>query len=496
MEVFCLLLFISKPRKQKPVTSVAAFVVCISPLLFPHTQGHSLVVETSAGACRSRAMNSARSQTVFNSSRLTNDIVAHVRVWASLMWANGANIYRRFRTKPYIVPAVGGYLMLMVLCAVINIFAPEFASRNLPVMAEDSTFIANHGARWRQPSPGQCVARGLMEGRFDDPSVARVKEAYDCGCRLPDVYERHETPTVCAIVQSFNHRLNVPKIALALVDNPSIDEVIICEDGSSDDSLEAWHTHLRGMKHFIVVSNNLHETRCYNRAMRMTSADYFVLLQDDDLPPFIDSSASDSSGGSRSAQEAKNGEHSDINWVDEALQLFRGDLSLGILTGFIGQIWDEQDLGFEFGEQQSEHGGMRKGTTRRIPFLSRQTRRPFMYVECGWIAPLVVRAEVLRRVGGLDIDLFRQGEPGVWQDCVFSYAAWSAGWRVGVYDAKFQRGVGGHGSTSTEAKAKMREVVWKRAKDVADSRYERDFTRGVVLKLNNLTLDLRYREMQ
>lgn len=320
----------------------------------------------------------------------------------------------------------------------------------------------------------------MLQDVTHDPVIARLRAELNCGCRQPEVYEPHETPTVCAIVQSFNHEGNVERIAKALVANPAVQEIIVCEDGSMDSSLDRWMEQLRDFKHFVVVSNNLHETRCYNRAMRMSSAEYFVLMQDDDLPPDLPHADDD------------DGTPAQLNWVTHALELFDADPKLGVLTGFIGQMWAKNGSGYEFGEQTSDHGGTRKGKTVRIPFLSSRTLHPFMYVECAWIAPVFVRSEALHRVGGLDVGLFREKEPGVWQDCVLSYAAWTAGWRVGVYDAQFQRGVGGHGSTSSPEKAKMRDVVWKRAKEAVDLRYERGYIHQHVLALNNATLMKRY----
>lgn len=382
--------------------------------------------------------------------------------------------------------AAGLYSLLFMSAVVVDIVAPDFASRHgrvvMQVVGDDAHI----------PTLGQCLARGMMEKRWETPSIARVKDAFDCGCRVPDVYERHENPRVCAIVQSWNHVGNVREIARALVGNEAIDEVIVCEDGSEDGSRDVWVEELKGLQHFVVVSNNLHEVRCYNRAMRMSSAEFFVLLQDDDLPGALAAvdvekvrEVHGDTGGNSTGDLPRR------NWVKDALHLFEADHSLGVLTGFIGQLWDDDGKGFEFGEQQSDHGGLMKGSTRRIPFVSPITNRPFMYVECAWIAPLLVRASTLRRVGGLDTDVFGVGEPGMWQDCLLSYSAWTAGWRVGVYDAAFKRGVGGHGSTSSPKKAKMRNTMWQRAKKVVDERFERSYIRDHVVQLNNATLEWR-----
>lgn len=296
------------------------------------------------------------------------------------------------------------------------------------------------------------------------------------------MYESHEQPRVTAIIQSYNHKENIESIATALKKNVMIEEIIVCEDGSKDDSLYEWMGQLRNLTDFVVISNNLHETRCYNRAMRMSSSQYFILLQDDDIPPVATSNTKDADGELLPQQS---------DWVSEAVQLFDADPDLGVLSGFIGQLWSK-GKGYEFGEQQSDHGGMRKGDTRRIPFLSRATMAPFMYVECAWAAPLFVRAKAVHRMGGLDINLFKKRQPGVWQDCVLSYEAWKVGWRVGVYEAKFERGVGGHGSTKSKKSAKMRDTVWKAAKKYVDSSFDREYIGGFAMLLNNQTLDMRF----
>lgn len=387
--------------------------------------------------------------------------------------------------EPLIHAAVLTYAILLFTATSLNLFAPAWVSRNyapvrvyppVPTAAHHSSLPTANFPNVDDAAVARCLSRGLMHDVSHDPVVSRVRAEMSCGCCMPEVYEPHETPTVCAIIQSFNHQQNIEKIARGLVNNPAVQEIIVCEDGSTDESLDKWMEQLRDYKHFIVVSNNLHETRCYNRAMRMSSAEYFILMQDDDLIPDIQDTEPDTDVPVQ------------LNWVTHALELFDADPKLGVLTGFIGQLWAKNGTGYEFGEQTSDHGGTRKGKTMRIPFLSSRTLHPFMYVECAWIAPVFIRSEALHRVGGLDVGLFRVKEPGVWQDCVLSYAAWTAGWRVGVYDAGFQRGVGGHGSTSSPSKAKMRDVVWKRAKEAVDTRYDRSYIHDHILALNNATL--------
>lgn len=289
-------------------------------------------------------------------------------------------------------------------------------------------------------------------------------------CHQPQVYSE-SSPRLTAIVQSFNHAMNIANISDSLVSSKHVEEIVICEDGSSDSSLTDWSAALTGSKHFVIRSNNLHEMRSYNRAMRLSDGEVILLLQDDDLLPLDDV------------------------WIKDALDLLNLHPDIGILGGYIGQLWDpDTGMGYEFGEQISSHGGVRKGKTKPIPYIDPKSNLPFMFVECAWNAPLFVRRSLIKVAGGLNLDITKQGEPGVWQDCVYAYEAWDKGFSVAVFDAPFVRGVGGHGSASSPAKLKLRDKVWKRAVGITKKLYNRRKTHNMAKKRNEeqlLKRDLR-----
>jgi glycosyltransferase involved in cell wall biosynthesis len=314
----------------------------------------------------------------------------------------------------------------------------------------------------------QFLAGRDNEGAPPINMLALQADKYSCRCRVPPVYAAGQTPKLTAIVQSFNHRDNVANISGALKASSSVDEVVICEDGSTDGSLAEWKKVLTDQTDFIIRSNNLHELRSYNRAMRLSAGDVVVLLQDDDLLPYSD------------------------EWLRNAMRLFETKPQLGLLGGYIGQLWDpESGKGYEFGEQVSTHGGLRKGNTKPIPYIDPDTGIPFMYAECVWIAPVFARRSLLRKAGGLELTIAKLGEPGVWQDCVLSYETWVNGFSVGVFDASFERGVGGHGSATSRNKIKQRERVWERAVAYTNRRYYRRRIHDFVVKKNNKTLSKR-----
>lgn len=318
------------------------------------------------------------------------------------------------------------------------------------------------------PGWSPTVMRSASPAAAAAALARRRAERYKCRCRQAETYTDAAQPALTAIVQSFNHVGNVPKISAALVGSAAIDEIVVCEDGSSDGSLAAWRAALTRPNDFIIRSNNLHELRSYNRAMRMASGDVVVLMQDDDLPP------------------------PDGKWLETALALFRDKPDLGLLGGYIGQTWDpDTGKGAEYGEQFSTHGGVRKGNTQRLAYTDPSTGVPFMYVECAWIAPVFIRRDLLRKAGGLELAIAKRGEPGVWQDCVASYETWVNGYTVGIYDAPFARGVGGHGSATSPAKLKLRERVWQRAVAYTNRKYPRRKVHDYVVALNERTLTKR-----
>lgn len=176
-------------------------------------------------------------------------------------------------------------------------------------------------------------------------------------------------------------------------------ELIVCEDGSLDGSHEAWLRLLVKPNDFLLHSNDLHEIRTYNRAIKVAHGTVVCLMQDDDRPP------------------------RDGAWLDLALDLFDRNPRLAVLGGWCGF---DQYFDIEYNAPWLPAG------ENVIPFLDPSTRRPLIFVENVNIGPYFVRKQVFEELGGFDLRFSGVGEPGITFESEFCYRAWSAGHQVAL----------------------------------------------------------------
>jgi len=150
--------------------------------------------------------------------------------------------------------------------------------------------------------------------------------------------------TVAAIILSHNHEGTVTRIADAL--RGEVDSMVIVEDGSTDNSYEAWRSALREHANArIIQTPDVHEIRAYNRGAKAANADVFCFLQDDDIP-------------------------NDRGWGKRVMSLMNAfrDQRLAVLSGLATEVCQS-----EWGETQVEHPKAMKNprVTRRIPYAFR-----------------------------------------------------------------------------------------------------------------------------
>jgi GT2 family glycosyltransferase len=255
-----------------------------------------------------------------------------------------------------------------------------------------------------------------------------------------------EAPTMSLVIQSFNHRHNIPRIVEG-VRQTEAQELIVCEDGSVDGSDRAWREALDRPNEFVILSNDLHEIRTYNRAISYARGEFVGVMQDDDLPP------------------------ADPTWVSDAIALLRGYPKLGMVGCWGGwaHAYGDPDRAILTHVGPPMHIPAREAMNP-IKFRDPQTKIPFTFVEAVCVGPMFFRRSVFQELGGFDTDLSAPGEAGIWLDYDLCVRAWLAGYEVGYYGAlPFARGVGGQGTFMFAPESRI--VNFERNRAIVDERY-------------------------
>jgi hypothetical protein len=243
------------------------------------------------------------------------------------------------------------------------------------------------------------TARRVRWYMFTQPrkrTVARVKAQKLERRRSGQVYQ--EAPRVSVIIQSFNQVRNVGFLESRLRAT-CMDELIVCEDGSLDGSLEAWTGRLTRPNDFLLRSNDLHEIRTYTRAISHARGEFICLMQDDDRPP------------------------KDGRWLDDALRLFECYPQLAVLGGWMGFMQ-------YFAEEYNSPWLLPDKS--QIPYQDPHSGRNFMFVENVNIGPYLLRRRAYLDLGGFDLTFSRPGSPGICFESELCYRAWRRGYQVAL----------------------------------------------------------------
>ena len=229
----------------------------------------------------------------------------------------------------------------------------------------------------------------------DRGTIERVKAYKATRAASPRQYR--DRCRLAFLVHSFNRAANIDQLVAglrALGDH----ELIVCDDGSLDGSREVWQSLLDRPNDFLIQSNDLHEIRILDRAIRFARADIVCLVQDDDQMP------------------------SDTAWLGRALDAFDDHPRLAILGGFMG-----------FGSFDPDPAKAERiwgGTELR-------------FVQHVNIGPYLLRPEAYADIGGWDLSFSRAGEPGIGFDNELCLRAWMAGYQVAYSFVPF-KGPAGH----------------------------------------------------
>jgi hypothetical protein len=228
----------------------------------------------------------------------------------------------------------------------------------------------------------------------EQETIERVKEYKQQRGRSAHRYQ--DRPRLAFIVHSFNRISNIEQLidGLRLMGDH---ELIVCEDGSVDGSREKWMSYLDRPNDFLIHSNDLHEIRALDRAIRFARADIVCLVQDDDQIP------------------------RETGWLDVALERFARHPRLAILGGF---------MGFEsFDPDPAKAARIWGGGFRFVHHVN--------------IGPYFIRRQHYEALGGWEYSFSEVGEPGICADDELCLRAWMNGYQVGYSFVPF-KGPAGH----------------------------------------------------
>ena len=229
-----------------------------------------------------------------------------------------------------------------------------------------------------------------------NPEVIERVKAYKA-CRQSSPVQYCDRSKLAFIVHSFNRISNIDQL-LAGLRRLGEHELIVCEDGSLDGSHDKWMSHLDRPNDFLIHSNDLHEIRILDRAIRFARADIICLVQDDDLIP------------------------SETGWLEAALTQFNTYPHLAIIGGFMG-----------FQSFHPDPHGVK-------PIWG---PAPFQFLHHVNIGPYFIRQQHYEALGGWDYTFSQVGEPGICFDSELCLRAWLHGYQVGYSFVPF-KGPPGH----------------------------------------------------
>jgi Glycosyl transferase family 2 len=228
----------------------------------------------------------------------------------------------------------------------------------------------------------------------DQKMIERVKK--EKRRRSSSAAHYQDEPVLAFIVESFNRASNIEQLVGGLR-GLGDHELIVCEDGSLDGSHGLWMRHLDRPNDFLIHSNDLHEIRVLDRAIRFARSNIVCVVQDDDSIP------------------------TETGWLSSILGYFADNPKLAILGGFRGYESFDPDPA----KATCISGG-----------------DAFRFVHHVNIGPYFIRRHSYERLGGWDYSFSEVGEPGIGFDNELCLRAWLNGYQVGYRFVPFKGPLG------------------------------------------------------
>ena len=216
---------------------------------------------------------------------------------------------------------------------------------------------------------------------LDEPTVGFDEESKKSFLKLIKMLKKRYHKTIVMVSHDIEY---IHKFA---------DEIIVIDDGSSIHHTKRLTSALKGANEFLIRANDLYEVVTYSKAIKFANSKYIALLQDDD-------------------------DFESLQWIEDALHLFREHPDMAILGGK-----GHQKLVFHDKEQRVT-GGNADYKNDTFCFAMSVNR-----------APMLINKELYTNFlsPGIDISF----APFQYDDNELCARAWLNGLKVGWFDAKF-----------------------------------------------------------
>lgn len=260
-------------------------------------------------------------------------------------------------------------------------------------------------------------------------------------------------PVMSFIVQYYRHPRQLVIICERLRD-PRI-EVIVHADSNDAEDAVAFSVATATCGALILHSDNVHEIRGYNLAVRHSRGKLIAFSQDDRIPPY---------GG---------------EWVERVLAVFHLDAfarlgALGLHRGGV-KLWIQPTGGAPRMRMVGSCGDTADDVTghKWDALLSERMITPIRYVSFMNLGPIIVRRVAFDEVGGFNTSYSKAGQLGIGFDHEFIGRLWQAGWQSAVMCPSrvtaFRNGCGGKGS-ATNLSARAAQML--RNRDIYRQQFE------------------------
>lgn len=266
----------------------------------------------------------------------------------------------------------------------------------------------------------------------------------------PDLF--FHRPKISILVQYFKRPKNIHRLVDGFKNcNKSPHKLELLVNVDNVDEHWEWAHLAYETEGFVVpvFSNNIHETRGYNRLAGMARGDILIIAQDDRVPP------------------------TSCQFFQDLIGLFDQWPQLGGVGMNMGRFrWQSPD---EDANRQRDARWINE-----FYFKDKATGQPMQFVLLADFAPFAFRKTAFVELRGLDEGYTEPGQCGHYTDFDVSMRLWSAGYTLLHWYVPESHAFQNDGEEGNSHKGKAAEQCWRKNLRFGDVHFNRKFSHEVI----------------